>query len=407
MSQTYQGRRHHAMDKLAINGGTPVRKKLLPYGRQWISEDEIEAVGQVLRSDWLTTGPNVAAFEEAFAQQVGAKYAVAVSSGTAALHATIFAIGIYPGDEVIVTPMTFAASANCVRYQGGTVVFADVRPDTLNLNPDVIESLITPRTRAIVTVDYAGQPSDLNELLVIAKAHNIFLIEDASHALGATYYGQRIGGIAHLTTFSLHPVKHITTGEGGIVTLDDPELADRLRLFRNHGINIDYRKRESSGSWFYEMVELGYNYRLTDFQCVLGLFQLKKLDSWVKRRQKIAAHYSTELAKIKEINPPIVLPYNEPSWHLYAIQLNLERLRSERLDVFRALRAENIGVNVHFIPVPWHPYYQRLGYKKGQWPIAENAYERLISFPIFPMMSDQDVDDVITACNKVMQYYCK
>jgi len=396
------------MSDLAIHGGVPVRDKMLPYSRQWLDEDDIEAVVRVLRSDWLTTGPKVAEFEEAFAAEVGARHAVAVSSGTAALHAAVFAAGIGPGDEVIVPAMTFAASANCVRYQGGTVVFADVRPDSLILDPARVEAALTPRTRGIVAVDYAGQPSDLDVLNAIAERHGLaVVIEDASHALGATYRGRSVGGLAHLTTFSLHPVKHITSGEGGVIATNDSEMAARLRTFRNHGITSDHRRREASGSWFYEMVELGYNYRLTDFQCALGQAQLKKLSAWLTRRREIAARYSAAFAALPEIEPPTVLPDREPAWHLYAIRLNLERLRADREKVFKALRGENIGVNVHYIPVPWHSYYQKLGYKKGQWPVAESAYERLISLPIFPMMSDRDVDDVIQACTKVTEAYRK
>jgi len=395
------------MSELAIDGGDPIRAQMLPYGHQWIGDDDVEAVIQVLRSDWLTTGPNVARFEEAFAAQVGAKYAVAVCNGTAALHAAVFAAGIGPGDEVIVPAMTFAASANCVLYQGGTVIFADVRSDTLNLDPVCVAPAITPRTRAIVTVDYTGQPSDLDELNALAARHDLKVIEDASHALGATYRHRPVGKLAHLTTFSLHPVKHITTGEGGVITTDDAEMAARLRLFRNHGITTDHRQRETAGSWFYEMVDLGYNYRLTDFQCVLGLSQLKKLPAWLVRRREIAARYNEAFTALQEIEPPTVLPDREPAWHLYVIRLNLERLRVGRAEIFKALRAENIGVNVHYIPVPWHPYYQKLGYTKGQWPVAEAAYERLISLPIFPAMSDKDVEDVIAACFEVIGAYRK
>jgi perosamine synthetase len=330
-----------------------------------------------------------------------------VCNGTAALHAAVFASGIGPGDEVIVPAMTFAASANCVRYQGGTVIFADVRSDTLNLDPACVEAAITPRTRAIVTVDYTGQPSDLDELSDLAARHNLKMIEDAAHALGAIYRGRRVGALAHLTTFSLHPVKHITTGEGGVITTDDPEMAARLRMFRNHGITSDHRQREVTGSWFYEMVNLGYNYRLTDFQCVLGLSQLKKLPAWLTRRREIAARYTAAFASLLEIEPPTVLPDRKPAWHLYVIRLNLERLRVSRAEVFKALRAENIGVNVHYIPVPWHPYYQKLGYTRGQWPVAEAAYERLVSLPMFPAMSDQDVQDVICAVTKVVRAYAR
>lgn len=395
------------MPKLAIDGGDPVGARMLPYGRQWIGDDDIEAVIDVLRSDWLTTGPNVARFEEAFAEQVGAKYAVAVCNGTAALHAAVFAAEIGPGDEVIVPAMTFAASANCVLYQRGTVIFADVRSNTLNLDPACVAAAITPRSRAIITVDYTGQPSDLDELNNLAAQHNLKVIEDAAHALGATYHHRPVGTLTDLTTFSLHPVKHITTGEGGVITTDAAEIAARLRLFRNHGITTDHRQRETAGSWFYEMVDLGYNFRLTDFQCVLGLSQLKKLAAWLTRRREIATRYNQAFAALPEIEPPTVLPDREAAWHLYVIRLNLERLRVGRAEIFKALRAENIGVNVHYIPVPWHPYYQKLGYTKGQWPVAEAAYERLISLPLFPAMSDQDVENVIAACFKVIGAYRK
>lgn len=394
------------MSELAINGGVPVRTRMLPYGRQQVGEDDIQAVVETLRSDWLTTGPKIGALEAAFGTQVGAACSVAVSSGTAALHAAIFAAGIGPEDEVIVPAMTFAASANCVRYQGGTVVFADVRPDTLNLDITSAEAAITPRTRAIVTVDYAGQPSDLDEIRALADRHQLVVIEDACHALGASYRGRMVGTLAHFTVFSLHPVKHITTGEGGIVTTSDMEWAARLCLFRNHGITTGPSQREAIGSWFYEMVDLGYNYRLTDFQCALGISQLKKLAEWVARRRGIAARYSAAFSTMLEIEVPTVLPDRESAWHLYVIRLNLERLRVGRTEIFKALRAENIGVNVHYIPVPWHPYYQKLGYTKGQWPVAEGVYERLISLPIWPGMADRDVEDVIVAMKKVIEAYC-
>ncbi len=393
--------------RLAVEGGTPVRPTMLPYGRQVIDDDDVAAVAEVLQSDWLTTGPVVAEFEQAFAARTSARHAVAVSSVTAALHTAVFAAGIGPGDEVIVPAMTFAASANCVRYQGGTVVFADVRPDTLNLDPAAVEPLITQRTRAIIAVDYSGQPADLDELSTLCRARDITLIEDAAHALGATYRGRTVGSIVHLTTFSLHPVKHITTGEGGMVTTNDPALDARLRAFRNHGITTDHRQRSVAGSWFYEMVELGFNYRLTDIQCALGLSQLTKLDRWLERRRAIAARYATGFAGVPEVDSITVQTDRVPVWHLYPIRLGLERLRVGRAEVFKALRAENIGVNVHYIPVPWHPYYQKLGYTKGQWPVAEDAYERLISLPMFHAMTDADADDVINAVCKVVAHYRK
>lgn len=393
------------MPKLAIDGARPVRSKMLPYGRQTLDEEDIQSVIHVLRSDWLTTGPNVDAFEKAFAKQTGAKYAVAVSNGTAALHGAVFATGIGPGDEVIVPPMTFAASANCVLYQGGTVVFADIRPDTLALDPGRVEAAITPRTRAIVTVDYTGQPSDLEELNQIVERHQLTLIEDAAHSLGATYHGEPIGSMADFSTFSFHPVKHITTGEGGMITTNDYNISEKLRMFRNHGITKDHHQRDIIGSWLYEMGGLGYNYRLTDFQCALGESQLKKLQERLSRRREIAGQYTQAFDSMTEIELPTILSDRESAWHLYVICLDLKQLRIGRAEIFRALRAENIGVNVHYIPVPWHPYYQNLGYIKGQWPVAESIYERIISLPIWSGMTDQDVNDVIEAVSKVIHAY--
>ncbi|MDY7080708.1 MAG: UDP-4-amino-4,6-dideoxy-N-acetyl-beta-L-altrosamine transaminase [Chloroflexota bacterium] len=393
------------MKKLAIDGGSPVRQTLLPYGRQTVDEADITAVVEVLRSDWLTTGPKVAEFEAAWADRVGASYAVAVNSGTAALHAATFAAGIGPGDEVIVTPLTFAASANCVLYQGGTPVFADVQPDTLNIDPAAVEAAITPHTRAVIAVDYTGQPAGLDELKGIADRHDLILIEDAAHAIGATYRGEPIGTISDLTTFSTHPVKHVTTGEGGLVTTNDEHLAERMRWFRNHGITTDHRQRAEKGGWFYEMVALGYNYRLPDINCTLGLSQLRKLDGWLTRRRAIVAHYTQAFADLPAVCTLTVHPDCEPAWHIYPILLDTTRLRVTRARVFAALRAENIGVNVHYIPVYWHPYYAQLGYQHGLCPVAEDAYERLITLPLFPAMSDQDLADVVAAVRKVVEAY--
>jgi perosamine synthetase len=389
-------------EKLAIDGGTPVRKTLLPYGRQSIGEDDIQAVVSVLRSDWLTTGPKVAEFEEAFADYVGAKHAVSFSSGTAALHGAAFAAGLKPGDEAITTPLTFAATANCVLYQGATPVFADVSPDTLNLDPEKVAKRITPRTRAALPVDYAGHPPDLDAFRALASRHGLIVIEDASHALGAEYRGRRTGSIADMTVFSFHPVKHLATGEGGMVTTDRADFAETLRQFRNHGISSDARRRQADGQWHYEMVLLGFNYRLTDIACALGLSQLKKLAQNLSRRREIAALYSQAFRDLDAVIVPAVRAGANPAWHLYPIRLNLEKLCAGRRQVFRALRAENIGVNVHYIPVNLHPYYrEHLGHHAGEYPIAENAYERLISLPMFHGMSDQDVEDVIAAVKKV------
>jgi UDP-4-amino-4,6-dideoxy-N-acetyl-beta-L-altrosamine transaminase len=387
---------------LAIDGGRPVRAAMLPYGRHSVAQADVDAVVAALRSDWLTTGPAVDEFEAAFAKATGVPHAVAVSSGTAALHAAAYAAGIGPGDEVITTPLTFAATANCVRYVGGTVVFADVRPDTLNLDPARVAACVTPKTKAIIAVDYTGQPSDLDDLDAIGAPRGLILVEDASHALGATYRGRPVGGLAGLTTFSLHPVKHITTGEGGVVTTDDSTLAARLRIFRNHGITAEHQRRED---WRYEMADLGYNYRLSDIQSALGLSQLPRLSDQIIRRRAIAARYARVLTPFSALELPVVLDDREPAWHLYVVRLRLGALRVGRAEIFRALRAENIGVNVHYIPVPWHPYYRELGYRRGGWPVAEDAYERMLSLPIFPAMTDADVDDVVRALDKVLGHF--
>jgi perosamine synthetase len=397
-----------AKEALAIDGGMPVRKTFLPYGRQSIDEADIQAVVDVLRSDWLTTGPRVTEFEEAFASWVGAKYAVSFSSGTAALHGAVFAAGLKPGDEAITSPMTFAATANCVLHQGATPVFADVSPHTLNLDPEDCARKITTRTKAILPVDYAGHPADLDVFAALAEKHGLVVIEDACHALGAKYRGRRVGSISQMSVFSFHPVKHLTTGEGGMVTTDNSVFAETLRRFRNHGISSDSRQRQQDGEWFYEMVSLGFNYRLTDIACALGIQQLEKLESNLARRREIAARYSAAFERIPGVVAPRVRGDVSPAWHLYPIRLELEHLRTGRREIFRALRAENIGVNVHYIPVHLHPYYRdRFGYKQGAYPTAEDAYERLLSLPMFHGMSDQDVGDVIRAVNKVMTKFAE
>ena len=396
------------LEPLAIHGGTPVRQKLLPYGRQSLNEENIQAVVDVLRSDWLTTGPKVGEFEERFSAWVGAKYAVSFSSGTAALHATAFAAGLGPGDEAITTPMTFCATANCVLYHGAKPVFADVSADTLNLDPVEVGKRISPRTKAIVVVDYAGHPAELDALRSLAEQNGLLLIEDACHALGANYRGKRVGGIANMTVFSFHPVKHLTTGEGGMVTTNDAALADTMRRFRNHGISSEARQRQESGQWFYEMVLLGFNYRLTDIACALGISQLEKLEPNLARRREIAAQYTKAFRNWPAIEVPAVRDGVDPAWHLYPIRLKLQSLAVGRADVFRALRAENIGVNVHYVPVHKHPYYQdRFAYLGGEYPVAEDAYERLISLPMFHAMTPQDVEDVIHALHKVVANYTK
>jgi UDP-4-amino-4,6-dideoxy-N-acetyl-beta-L-altrosamine transaminase len=385
-----------------------VRQAWLPYGHHTVEEEDINAVVSVLRSGWITTGPKVAEFEETFATYVGARHAVSFSSGTAALHGAAVAAELGPGDEAITTPLTFCATANCLLYTGASHVFADVRPDTLNINPEEVAKRITNRTKAILPVDYAGHPAGLDEIISRAEQHGLVVIEDATHALGAEYEGRRVGSISHMTVFSFHPVKHITTGEGGMVTTDNPEFARRLRMFHNQGIDLEARdsQRRVKGEWYYEMVALGYNYRLTDIGCALGLSQLKRLDANLERRREIATAYTEAFKKLPGLHPPLVQSGVNPSWHLYPIRLELETLKADRAEVFRALRAENIGVQVHYIPVHLHPFYRKqFGYGGGEYPIAEDAYERLISLPMFHGMTDDDIEDVKQALKKVLSYY--
>lgn len=393
------------MEKLALEGGPPVRKVMLNYAKQWVDEEDIAAVVEVLRGDWLTTGPAVKEFENAVARYIGAKEAVALNTGTAALHAAAFAAGIGPGDEVIVPPLTFVASANCILYRGGKPVFADVRADTLNIDPAEIESKITSRTKAIVAVDLSGQPCEHDAIKELAQKHHLVVIEDAAHALGAIYRGKKVGTLQDLTTLSFHPVKHITTAEGGMVVTQDAEYAKRIRSLRHHGIDIDFQKRNQANLWQYDVINLGYNYRIPDVNCALGISQLRKLDRWLERRREIAKQYDRAFSYLPEVEIPYVLPECESAWHLYIIRLNLDMLRVGRETIYKALRAENIGVNVHYIPIPWLSYYQQLGYRRGECPVAEQAYERLITIPLFPAMSNEDVQDVITAVEKVIRHY--
>lgn len=375
---------------------------MIPYAHQSIDEADVRAVAEVLRSDWITTGPKVQEFEEAIAAFAGTRAGVAVSNGTAALHAAAYAAGIGPGDEVIVPAMTFAASANCVLYLGGTPVFADVLERSLVIDPAQVEAKLTPRTKAIMAVDYTGHPCDYDALRSIADRHGLLLIADAAHALGAEYKGRKVGTLADLTMFSFHPVKHVTTGEGGMVVTDDPELADRMRIFRNHGISTDARVRAEKGTWYYEMVDLGYNYRLTDIQCALGISQLRKLPRALARRRAIAARYDEAFARLPGIEPLSVSPDVRHAYHLYVVRVDPARIGMDRDAAFRVLREKGIGVNVHYIPVHLHPYYRtRLGTHTGMCPVAEAAYQRILSLPMYPAMTDADVRRVIDAVGQV------
>ncbi|MDA8164122.1 MAG: UDP-4-amino-4,6-dideoxy-N-acetyl-beta-L-altrosamine transaminase [Desulfobacteraceae bacterium] len=367
--------------------------KFLPYGRHVIDEDDIASVVEVLRSDWLTTGPKVGELEKAVASYCGARHGVAVSSGTAALHAAMHALGIGPGDEVIVPAITFVATANCVVYQGGTPVFADVEPDTLLIDPADVERKITGKTKAIIAVDYAGQPCNYDTLREIANKHGLNLVADACHSLGASYKRRKVGTLADLTVFSFHPVKHITTGEGGMIVTDGEELAARMRRFRNHGIATDHRQREAQRTWRYEMVDLGFNYRISDFQCALGMSQLRKLAGFVERRQEIAFRYNQKLANLDEVKRLLVSENVTHAYHLYVVRLRNNHIRTS---MFKELRDRNIGVNVHYVPVYLHPFYRNcFGTGSGQCQVAEEQYSRIISLPIYPALTDEEVARVV------------
>jgi len=369
-----------------------MQSKWIPYGRQCVDDEDIEAVARALRSDWLTTGPEVEAFEQALAEACEAKYAVVLNSGTAALHAAYFAADVGPGDEVLATPLTFAATANAALYLGATVVFADVAPDTGNLDPAEVRVKITERTKVVAAVDYAGHPAELDEIMEIAHAHGALVVEDACHALGATYKGRPVGSIADMTVFSFHPVKHITTGEGGAVLTNDPALADRVRLFRNHGIARDRALQKQHGPWYYEMSSLGYNYRLSDIHAALGRSQLKKLPFFLSERRRIAEEYRRRLAHLDAIRLPAVREYVDPAWHLFVVRLQDGPARRRFVE---ALHAGGIGVQVHYIPVYRHPYYQaHPRCWRGACPNAEAFYETCINLPIFPGLSHSDIERI-------------
>ncbi|MGN0416171.1 MAG: UDP-4-amino-4,6-dideoxy-N-acetyl-beta-L-altrosamine transaminase [Agathobacter sp.] len=371
---------------------------MIPYGKQTIEEDDIQSVVDVLKSDYLTTGPKIEEFENKVADYVGAKYAVAVSNGTAALHAACFAAGVGVGDEVITTPLTFAASSNCVLYCGGTPVFADVDSRTYNIDPVDIERKITLRTKVIIAVHLAGQPCDMEAIHKIAREHHLLVIEDGAHALGSVYKGEKIGGLSDMTTFSFHPVKPITTGEGGMIVTNNKELYQRLVMFRSHGITRDESiMTRNDGPWFYQQLDLGYNYRITDIQCALGCSQMNKIEHFLARRKDIAKAYNEAFKSCENIVTPYQLPDTESGWHLYIIQVK----NCDRKVVFEKLRNSGIGVNVHYIPVYMHPYYQKHGYAEVYCPNAEEIYSHMLSLPLYPGLSEEDQQYVI---EKVVEF---
>lgn len=393
---------------MAVKEWEPLRETFLPYAHQWIDQQDIQAVVNVLRSDFLTTGPKIRNFEQAIADYVGAKYAVSFANGTGALHGACFAAGISTGDEVICTPMTFAASANCVLYCGGKPVFSDIDSHSYNIDPTKIEEKITAKTKAIIPVDYTGQPVQLDEILAIAHRHGLIVIEDGAHSLGSRYKGRRVGAISDMTMFSFHPVKQITTGEGGIITTNNEVYYEKLLQFRSHGITRDEKYlHKNDGPWYYEMQFLGFNYRMTDIQAALGTSQLNRIETFISRRKQIVAAYNAAFRKISQVRIPEQHPDTESSWHLYILRLNTDQLSTGRRVIFEALRAQNIGVNVHYLPVYRHPYYETLGYQKGLCPEAEKHYEQIITLPLFPKMTDQDVADVIETVKRTIAYYAK
>ena len=370
----------------------------IPYGRQEIGAEDIAAVTEALQSAWLTTGPLVDAFEAAFAASCGAAHGVAVNSGTAALHASMRAAGVGPGDEVIVPAITFAASANATVYQGATPVFADVEPDTLLIDIADAARKITPRTKAVVAVDYGGQPADYDALRALTGKHGLFLVADACHAPGALYKGRPVGTLADVSTFSFHPVKHLTTCEGGMALTQSTELAAIMRRFRNHGIDSDHRVRQAKGTFAYDMVELGYNYRLPDVQCALGIAQLKRLPVWVARRQEIARAYDERLKSIPAVRPLKTRADRTNAHHLYVVRLALDELRIDRARAFAHLRERGIGANIHYSPVYLHTFYrERFGYGPGLCPAAEQAHGEILTLPMYPGLSEADVDRVVGA----------
>lgn len=395
------------MEQLAIFGGTPVREDEIYYGRQCIEQDDVDAVVETLTGPLITCGPKVAALERKLCEITGAAYAVVVSNGTAALHLAAMAAGIGPGDEVIVSSITFAASANCVLYCGGTPVFADINPETYNVDPASIRKLITPRTKAVVAVDFTGQAVELDEIRSICQEHHLILIEDAAHSIGTTYNGQPVGGIADMTTFSFHPVKTVTGGEGGAIMTNDEGLYRKLHLYRTHGITRDMEEMltPSDDPWFNEQVLLGYNYRMTDFQAALLLSQLAKLPRFSARRKEIVRMYDEAFAEVPELFVQKEIPQSDTTRHLYIIRLKLDMLKCDRRQFFEALAAERTYPQVHYLPVYWHGYYRQLGYEKGLCPEAEAFYNSVMSIPLYPSLTDKDVQDVIRAVKKVVAYY--
>ena len=398
------------MEQLAINGGNPVRLEKIFYGRQWIDEDDIQAVAETLRSDYITCGPKVAEFEREMEAYTGAKHVVAVSNGTAALHCACIAAGIGPGDEVITTPITFAASANCALYCGAKPVFADINPETYNIDPQSIREKVTKNTKAVVAVDFTGQAVEYEAIRQICDEYSLIFIEDAAHSIGTKYNGKQVGNLADMTCFSFHPVKTITGGEGGAIATNNGELYKKLVLAHTHGITHDENLMEGApheGPWYYEEISLGYNYRITDFQAALLISQMKKLDMFATRRKEIVRQYNKAFSEVPELILQKEIAESDTCRHLYIIRLDLDKLTCTRREFFDAMSAENVQCQIHYVPVYWFPYYQHLGYKMGICPKAEEVYKGIMSIPLYPKMTDQDVEDVIHAVKKIIENYRK
>jgi len=395
------------MEQLAIFGGTPVREKPIFYGRQYIDQDDVDAVVASLRSDLITCGPRAAELEKQICEVTGAKYAVVVANGTAALHLAALTAGFQEGDEVIVSSITFAASSNCVLYCGAKPVFADIKADTYNIDPASVRSLITPRTKGIVAVDFTGQSVEIDELKAICQEHNLMFIQDAAHSIGTKYKGHPIGSLADMTCFSFHPVKTVTGGEGGAITTNNYDMYRKLMRLRTHGItrNQEEMVNPTDALWYNEQVELGYNYRITDFQSALLLSQLRKLPAFAARRKEIVAMYDEAFRDMPEIKIQREIPESDTVRHLYILRLNLDLLKCDRRQFFDALYAENTCPQVHYLPVYWHSYYEKLGYEKGICPNAEAFYNEVMSIPLYYALTDEEVQDVIRAVKKVVDYY--
>ena len=393
----------------AIEGGEPVRNTKISYGHQYIDEADIEAVCQVLRSDFLTCGPKITELEKRLCELTGAKYAVVCSNGTAALHISCLAAGVTEGDEVITTPITFAASANCAFYCGAKPVFADINEKTYNLDPAEAAKKVTDKTKAIVAVDFTGQAVELDAFQALCREKKLVLIEDAAHSIGTSYKGKMVGNIADMATFSFHPVKTVTGGEGGAVLTNNEDYYKKLLLYRAHGItrDPDFMERTPDGPWYYEQVDLSTNYRMTDMQAALIISQLDKLERFSSRRKEIVERYNAAFSRIPSLIVQEEIPESDTTRHLYILRLRPEMLTVGRKEFFAAMAAENICCNVHYIPVYRHPYYEHLGYKKGLCPKAEKLYEEILSLPLYYSMTDQDVEDVIKAVQKLTDYYAK